>query len=75
MTDPFFMLMLIENLGPDYIVWDKSATIRFKRPGKGRVCASFQLSDEQIEEIKQALQNPGNSSERSRSRLQTSPEK
>src|SRR5262249_54275566 len=28
MTDPFFMLMLIENLGPDYIVWDKSASIR-----------------------------------------------
>jgi len=29
MTDPFLMVMLIENLGRDYIVWDKSATIRF----------------------------------------------
>ncbi|MGA2898633.1 MAG: DUF4442 domain-containing protein [Candidatus Acidiferrales bacterium] len=55
MTDPFFMVMLIENLGPDYIVWDKSAAIRFKRPGRGTVTASFRLSDQQIEEIKQAL--------------------
>ena len=55
MTDPFFMVMLIENLGPDYIVWDKSAAIRFKRPGRGTVSASFRLSDQQIDEIKQAL--------------------
>ncbi len=55
MTDPFFMLMLIENLGKDYLVWDKSASIRFKKPGRGTVSASFRLSEEQIREIKQAL--------------------
>ena len=55
MTDPFFMLMLIENLGRDYIVWDKSASIRFRKPGKGKVFASFRLLDEQVEEIRQAL--------------------
>jgi uncharacterized membrane protein len=55
MTDPFYMLMLIENLGRDYIVWDKSATIRFRRPGQGKVLAGFRLSDEQIEGIRQAL--------------------
>jgi Domain of unknown function (DUF4442) len=55
MTDPFFMVMLIENLGKDYIVWDKSATIRFKKPGRGTVTASFRVSDQQIDEIKQAL--------------------
>jgi Domain of unknown function (DUF4442) len=55
MTDPFFMVMLIENLGKDYIVWDKSAAIRFKKPGRGTVSASFRLSDQQIQEIKQAL--------------------
>src|SRR3974377_770071 len=37
---PFLMLMLIENLGPEYIVWDKSAGIRFRRPGRGTVRAS-----------------------------------
>jgi hypothetical protein len=49
------MLMLIENLGRDYIVWDKSASIRFRNPGKGTVFASFRVSDEQIQEIKEAL--------------------
>jgi uncharacterized protein DUF4442 len=56
MTDPFYMLMLIENLGRDYIVWDKSANIRFRKPGKGRVVARFRLSDEQIEGIRRDLQ-------------------
>ena len=55
MADPFFMLMLIENLGKGYIVWDQSASIRFKKPGRGTVSASFRLSEEQIREIKQAL--------------------
>ena len=55
MTDPFFMLMLIENLGRGYIVWDKSASIRFRRPGTGAVSSSFRLSAEQIEEIREAL--------------------
>jgi len=55
MTDPFFMLMLIENLGKDYLVWDKSASIRFKKPGRGTVSAGFRLAEQQIREIKQAL--------------------
>ena len=36
MTDPFYMLMLMNNLGPGYIVWDKAAAIRFRKPGKGQ---------------------------------------
>ncbi len=55
MADPFFMVMLIENLGKDHIVWDKAAAIRFRRPGRGTVSASFRLSGEQIGEIRQAL--------------------
>jgi len=57
MADPFYMLMLIENLGRDYIVWDKSATIRFRKPGKGAVTATFRLSEEQIEEIRSGLKS------------------
>ena len=59
MCDPFYMLMLINILGPEYIVWDKAATIRFKRPGKGVVKAVFQLSDEQIAQIKAAADAQG----------------
>ncbi len=54
MCDPFYMLMLINILGPDYIIWDKAATIRFKKPGKGLMKASFELTEEQIEEIRRA---------------------
>ena len=55
MTDPFFMVMLMENLGTDYVVWDKSASIRFKKPGRGAVFAKFRVTEEQIEEIRRAL--------------------
>ena len=55
MTDPFYMLMLIENLGHDYIVWDKSASVRFRQPGKGKVFAAFRLSGQQIEELRREL--------------------
>jgi len=56
MTDPFYMLMLIENLGPGYTVWDKSAAIRFRRPARGTVSASFRLSSEQTAEIRRTLE-------------------
>jgi hypothetical protein len=52
MCDPFYMLMLINILGPEYIIWDKAATIRFKKPGKGLVKASFHVTEEQITEIR-----------------------
>lgn len=55
MTDPFYMLMLLENLGREYIVWDKSATIRFKKPGRGTVRCEFRLTEERLLEIKSEL--------------------
>ncbi len=55
MADPFYMLMLLENLGKDYIVWDKSAQIRFKKPGKGKVTAEFKLNESDILSIVEEL--------------------
>jgi len=52
MTDPFYMLMLIQILGPDYIVWDKSASIKFVKPGRGTVVADFHVTEALIEKIK-----------------------
>jgi len=43
MADPFHMLMPLANLGRDCIVWDKVASIRFRKPGKGTVSAQFVL--------------------------------
>jgi len=56
MCDPFYMLMLINILGPDYIVWDKAATVRFRKPGKGVMKATFQLTEAQIAEIRAAAE-------------------
>ena len=55
MTDAFYMLMLISNLGPDYIVWDKAATIRYRKPGRGTVHAEFRLLDSQIDDVREKL--------------------
>lgn len=55
MTDPFYMLMLLEALGRKYIVWDKSASIRFRKPGTSTVRAHFKLEQETIDHIKSTL--------------------
>lgn len=56
MCDPFYVFLVIDALGPDFIVWDKAATIRFKKPGKGTVTAEFHLSQEQIDSLKAELE-------------------
>ena len=55
MTDAFYMLMLMANLGRDYIVWDKAASIRYRKPGKGTVRAEFRLTDAQIDDVLENL--------------------
>lgn len=52
MIDPFYMLMLMQVLGREFIVWDKEATIEFKKPGRGTVRAHFRLTDSLIAEIR-----------------------
>ncbi len=56
-VDPFYMLMLIHNLGPDYIVWDKAASIRFRRPGRSTLTATFRLDEAEVQEIRDLLQD------------------
>ncbi len=57
MTDPFFMLMMMNILGSGYIVWDKSATINFVKPGTGTVTANFLITDEHVKTV---LKNTAN---------------
>lgn len=52
MTDPFFMIMLMKNLGPEYLVWDKEGHIEYVAPGRGTVSAHFHLSERRIAEIR-----------------------
>ncbi|MDZ5602997.1 DUF4442 domain-containing protein [Pseudomonas sp. RP23018S] len=53
MVDPFYMLLLIEQLGSEYIVWDKAASIDFIAPGKGTVYADFEVDDALLDDIRQ----------------------
>ena len=59
MCDPFFMLILLEHLGRDYIVWDKAASIQFLKPGRGTVTATFHISPEQIAELRAQADREG----------------
>lgn len=54
-VDPFYMIMLMKNLGPDYVVWDKAATVRFRKPGRTPLHAVFHLDDAELEEIRRVL--------------------
>lgn len=57
MCDPFFMLMLIQNLGKDYIVLDKAAHIRFRKATRSTARIAFRLNKEQIDSIKTQLES------------------
>ncbi len=52
-ADPFYMLMLLRILGKQYVVWDKSASIRFRKPGRQTLYARYELTDEQLDSIRQ----------------------
>jgi acyl-coenzyme A thioesterase PaaI-like protein len=55
MVDPFYMIMLIKILGPGYMVWDKAASVQFKKPGRTTLYATFKLSEQETSSIKEEL--------------------
>jgi len=61
--DPIYMLMLIRILGPAYVVWDKAASIRFKKPGRGTLDAQFLVTEQEIAAIRE-LSSQDNSIDR-----------
>ena len=54
-ADPIYMVMLIKLLGPDYVVWCKAASIRFRRPGRGTLHARFVLDPGTLDETSRVL--------------------
>lgn len=55
-VDPMYMVMLIENLGDDYEVWDKAARIRFLKPARETLHARFLLEEEELAAIRRELE-------------------
>lgn len=54
MTDPFWMLLVMRNLGPGYYVWDRSGSVDFRKPGRGVVHARFDLDDHTLAHLREA---------------------
>ena len=54
-TDGAHPMMLMAALGEDYIVWDKAASIRYKKPGYTTLYADFTLTNEELAEIRRRL--------------------
>lgn len=54
MTDPFWMLLVMRSMGPGYVVWDRSAEIDFRAPGRGVVHARFDLDDAIVSMLREA---------------------
>jgi hypothetical protein len=54
-VDPFYMLMLIHRLGPAFVVWDKAASIRFRKPGRSTLSATFRVDEAEVAEIRRLL--------------------
>ena len=56
-VDPVYMIMLMKNLGRGYVVWDKAAAIRFRRPGRRTLSARFSLEEAELQAIRDALRH------------------
>lgn len=54
MTDPFWMILILRQLGRDHFIWDKAAEIEFVKPGRGTVHAEFFVTDELLDAIRGA---------------------
>jgi hypothetical protein len=57
MTDPFHALMMFHNLGRDDLVWDRSGSIRYEKPGRTDAFARFRLDAAAIDEARAATPN------------------
>jgi acyl-coenzyme A thioesterase PaaI-like protein len=58
-VDPVYMIMLMKALGPEYVVWDKAATIRFRRPGREPLHARFRVSAADVAALRTEVDQAG----------------
>ena len=56
-VDPIPMIQILNILGDDYVVWDKAAEIKFKRPGRENLYANFNCTPSEILNIKKRIEN------------------
>ena len=59
MSDPFYMVLLLRRLGAQFVVWDKSGSIRYRRPGRTDCFARFEVPDEELKKIRETVLEKG----------------
>jgi acyl-coenzyme A thioesterase PaaI-like protein len=74
-TDPFYMLILMKKLGNDFVVWDKAANIRFKKPAKNTLYAKYLVSEELLTIIRNEIESQGETTKTMTIELKDSDEK
>ena len=52
MTDPYFFMLVMHQLGRDHVVWDTRGEIEFLKPGRGVLTAHFAVPREKAEELR-----------------------
>lgn len=57
MCDPFFVFAAYSHFGDGYIIWDKSASIQYLRPGVGTVQGRFEISKDKLIDMKRQVDN------------------
>lgn len=53
MTDPYFFMLVMHQLGRDYVVWDTRGEIEFVKPGRGVLTAEFEVSPVQAQRLRE----------------------
>ena len=57
MCDPWYMLLLLNTLGNEFIVWDKAGRINYVKPGRTTVTAEFFLEDDLVSSLRSMKPN------------------
>jgi acyl-coenzyme A thioesterase PaaI-like protein len=58
-VDPIYAVMLMHLLGSDYVIWDKAAAIRFRKPGRSTLTARFRIDETEVDAIRAAVAADG----------------
>lgn len=58
-VDPFYMIMFMQILGKNFVVWDKGATIKFIKPGTSTLHVEFKITPELVSEVKDRANQNG----------------
>lgn len=53
MTDPYYFMLIMHQLGRDFVVWDTRGEIEFVKPGRGVLTARSEVPREKAAELRE----------------------